>query len=65
MAYNYGWDLLPVRFKINFLESCWACAPPRNAIPSILLVFVWRPFLLIVYKFIARRVVFNCLQGIF
>ena len=34
---------------------------PWNAIPSILLVFVWRPFLLIVYKFVVRRAIFNCI----
>ena len=37
MAYTCGWDSLPVRFKVNFLELCWVCAPPRDAIPSILL----------------------------
>ena len=61
MAYTCGWDSLPVRLKINFLEPRWVCVPPLNAIPSILLVFVWRPFLLIVYKFVVRRVVFNCI----
>ena len=60
MAYTSGWDSLPVKFKINFLDLCWVCAPPRNAIPLIL-VFVWRLFLLIVYKFVVRRVVFNCI----
>ena len=40
--------------KIDFLKPCWVCA-----MPSILLVFVQRPFLLIVYKFVLRRVVFN------
>ena len=65
MAYTCGLDSLPVRFKINFLEPCWVCAPPWNAIPSVLLVFVQIPFLLIVYKFVLRRGVFNCIQGIF
>ena len=61
MAYNCGWESLPVRFKINFLEPCRVCASPRNDIPSIFLVFVWRPFLLVVYKFAVRRIVFNCI----
>ena len=65
MAYTCGWGSLQVRFKINFLEPCWVCAPLRNVIPSILLIFVQRPFLLIVYKFVLRRVVFNCIQEIF
>ena len=65
MAYTCGWGSLPVRFKINFLEPCWVCTPPRNVMPSVLLVFVQRPFLVIVYKFVLRRVVFNCIQGIF
>ena len=65
MAFTCGWGSLPIRFKINFLEPCWVRAPPRNAIPSILLVFVQRTFLLNVYKFILRSVVFNCIWGIF
>ena len=65
MAYTYEWDSLPVRFKINFLKPCWLCAPLRNVMPSILLVFVERPFLLIVYKFVLRHFVFNCIKEIF
>ena len=61
MAYTCGWGSLQVRFKINFLESCWVCAPPQNVMPSILLVSVQGPFSLIVYKFVLRRVVFNCI----
>ena len=45
-----------VKFKINFLEPCWVCAPPRNVMPSILVVFVSRQFLVIAYKFALRRV---------
>ena len=52
MAYTCGWGSLSFRFKIDFMEPCWVCAQPRNAMPSILLVFVYRPFLLIVYKFV-------------
>ena len=59
MAYTCGWGSLSFRFKINFMEPCWVCAQPRNAMPSVLLVFVYRPFLLIVYKFVLRRVAFN------
>ena len=61
MAYTYGWGSLPVRFKINFLGPCWVYAPLRNVMPSILLAFVWRPYLVTVYKFVLRRVVFNCI----
>ena len=61
MAYTSGWDSLPVRFNINFLEPCWVCTPPQNAIPSVFLVFALRPFLLTAYKFVVRRVVFNCI----
>ena len=60
MAYTCGWGSLQVRFKINLLEPCWMSVPPQNVMPSILLVFVKRQFLLIVYKFVLRRVVFNC-----
>ena len=65
MVYICGWGSLPVRFKIRFLEPCWVCAPPRNVMTSVLLVFVQRSFLLIAYKFVLKRVVFNCIQGIF
>ena len=34
------------------------CAPPQNIMPSILLVFAWRSFLMIVYKFVLRCPVF-------
>ena len=62
MAYICEWGSLPVRFNIHFLEPYWVCLPPRNALPSILLAFVQRPFSLIVHNFILRRV-FNCIQG--
>ena len=65
VAYTCGWGSLPVRFKINFLEPCWVFAPPGKSMPSVLLVFVQRLFLLIVYKLVLRCVVFNCLQGMF
>ena len=65
MAYTCGWESLPVRLKINFLESYWVCAPSQNSMPSILLILVKRPFLLTVYKFVLRRVVINCISGIF
>ena len=65
MAYTCGWGSLPVRFKINFLKPCYVCDPPQNALTSILLEFVKKPFLLTVYKSVLRRAVFNCIKGIF
>ena len=67
MAYNCGWDSLPVRFKINFLEPCRVCASPRNDIPSIFLVFVWRPFLFVcfyhvTYEFESESTLYSCLN---
>ena len=41
------------------------CTPPWNSMPSILLVFIQRPFFLVAYKLALRRIVFNCIQGIF
>ena len=59
MAYTCGWGSLPV------LEPCWVRDPPRNVMTSVLLVFVYRPFLLIAYNFVLRRIVFNCIWGMF
>ena len=65
MANTYGWDSLPVKFKIDFLKLCWVCAPSRNVRSQIFADFFLTPFLLIVYKFVLSRVVFNYIQRIF
>ena len=64
MAYTWGWDLIPSRFKIKVLKAYWVRAPQWGGIPSVLLVFVWRPFLLIAFKFDLRCVVFNSIKTI-
>ena len=65
MANTCGWDSLPFKLQIDFLKPCWMCAPPQNVVPSILLAFVWKPFLLIVYKFVLSCAAFNCIYEIF
>ena len=56
MVITSRWDSLPVTFTIGFLKFCWMDAPPRNVISSLLLVFVWRPFLLIADEFVLTRI---------
>ena len=64
MAYTWGWDLILSRFKIKVLKAYWVRAPQWGGIPSVLLVFVWRPFFLIAFKFDLRCVVFNSIKAI-
>ena len=56
MVITGRWDSLPVTFTIGFLKFCWMGAPPQNVVSSLLLVFVWRRFLLIIDEFVLTRI---------